>query len=100
MDPWLNVLLAVTGSLQLGAVATRIAGRKHAALAMAGANAALALELTLLIFGAALASREKIGLRLPYLRRWKRLRQVRQPLDWRSGENQAGCFGRCGSGTS
>ena len=60
MDPWLNVLLAVTGSLQLGAVATRITGRKHAALAMVGANAALALALTLLIFGAALASREKI----------------------------------------
>jgi hypothetical protein len=60
LDPWLNVLLAVTGSLQLGAVATRIAGRKHAALAMAGANAALALALTLLIFGALLANREKI----------------------------------------
>jgi hypothetical protein len=59
LDPWLNVLLAVTGSLQLGAVATRIAGRKHAALAMAGANAALGLALALLIFGAALASREK-----------------------------------------
>ena len=60
MDPWLNVLLAVTGSLQLGSLATRIAGRKHAALVMVGANAALALVSTLLIFGAALTSREKI----------------------------------------
>ncbi|MGA7623340.1 MAG: hypothetical protein WB630_01830 [Candidatus Acidiferrales bacterium] len=61
MDPELNVLLAVTGFLQLGALATRIAGRKRAALAMAGANAALALALTLLISGGALMSREKIG---------------------------------------
>ena len=60
MDPQLNVLLVVTGSLQLGALATRIAGRKHAALAMVGANATLALALSLLIFGGALASREKI----------------------------------------
>lgn len=60
LDPELNVLLVVTGFLQLGALATRIAGRKRAALAMAGANAALALALTLLISGGALASREKI----------------------------------------
>jgi hypothetical protein len=45
----LNVLLVVTGCLQLGALVTRMAGRRHAALAMAGANAALALVLTLLI---------------------------------------------------
>ena len=60
MDPVLNVLLAVTGFLQLGALATRIAGRKRAALGMAGANAALALALTLLVFVGALGSREKI----------------------------------------
>jgi hypothetical protein len=60
LDLLLNVLLVVTGSLQLGALATRIAGRKHAALVMAGANAALALALTLLIAGGALANREKI----------------------------------------
>jgi hypothetical protein len=61
LDPELNVLLVVTGFLQLGALATRIAGRKRAALAMAGANAALALALTLLISVGALTSREKIG---------------------------------------
>ena len=60
MDPELNVLLVVTGFLQLGALATRIAGRKRAALAMAGANAALALALTLLIYAGALSSRERI----------------------------------------
>lgn len=60
MDPELNVLLVVAGFLQLSALATRIAGRKRAALAMAGANAALAFALTLLIFGGALGSREKI----------------------------------------
>ena len=47
--------------VQLGALATRMAGRRHAALAVAGANAALALALTLLISGGALVSREKIG---------------------------------------
>ena len=47
LDPLLNVLLVVTGSLQVGALATRIAGRKRVALAMAGTNAALALALTL-----------------------------------------------------
>ena len=61
MDPELNVLLAAAGFVQLGALATRIAGPKRAALAMAGANAVLALALTLLIFGGALTSREKIG---------------------------------------
>ena len=60
LDPQLNVLLVVTGSLQLGALATRIGGRKHAALAMAGANAALALALTLLISYGVLANTEKI----------------------------------------
>ena len=65
MDPYLNVLLVVTGSLQVGALATRIAGRKRAALAMAGANAALALALTLLISGGALVNREKIDAATP-----------------------------------
>jgi hypothetical protein len=60
LDPELNVLLVVVGFLQLGALATRIAGRKRAALATAGANATLALALTLLIYSGALASREKI----------------------------------------
>jgi hypothetical protein len=46
----LNVLLLVTVSLQLGALATRILGRKYSALAMAGANAALALALVLVTF--------------------------------------------------
>lgn len=60
MDPVLNGLLVVTGAVQLGALATHIAGRKRAALAMAGANAALALVFALVIFGGALAHRENI----------------------------------------
>ena len=50
LEPTLTVMLVVTGSLQVGALVTRIAGRKYAALAMAGANAALALALTLFGF--------------------------------------------------
>ena len=96
LDPELNVLLVVTGCLQFGALVTRMAGRRHAALAMAGANAALALVLTLLIISAG----RKLTRRLPYLWGWKRPRRARQPLDWQSGENQAGCSGRCGSGIS
>ena len=60
LDPTLSVLLVVTSSVQLGALATRIARRKLSALAMAGANAALALALTLLIFGRPLVNGRKL----------------------------------------
>lgn len=49
LDPLLNLLLVVTVSLQLGAVATRVAGHKRVALAMAGTNAALAFAFALMI---------------------------------------------------
>ena len=62
MDPLLNVLLVATGSLQVGALATRIAGRKRVALAMAGSNAALALVLTLLDFVVFMRSNQKMDL--------------------------------------
>lgn len=62
LDTGLDVLLVVTGSLQLGAIATRIAGRKRAALAMAEANAALALALTLLDVVVLMRSTEKMEL--------------------------------------
>ena len=55
----LNVLLVVTCSLQLGALATRVARRKRAALAMAGTNTALAFAFSLLIFAEFLQSHEK-----------------------------------------
>jgi hypothetical protein len=48
LETTLDVLLVVTGSLQLGAVATRLAGRRRAALALAGTNTALALALSLM----------------------------------------------------
>jgi hypothetical protein len=60
LDPELNLLLVVTGFLQLGALATRITGRKRAALVMAAVNAAIALALTLFISVGALTSRERI----------------------------------------
>jgi hypothetical protein len=50
LEPTLSVSLVVTGSLQLGALVTRIAGRKQAALGIAGANAVLGLALTLFGF--------------------------------------------------
>jgi hypothetical protein len=62
LDPLLNVLLVVTGSLQVGALATRIAGRKRVALAMAGTNAALALALTLQDFVVFMRSNQKMDL--------------------------------------
>jgi hypothetical protein len=60
LDPPLNVLLVVTVSLQLGAVATRVAGRKLVALAMAGANAALAFAFALMILAEILRNHERI----------------------------------------
>ena len=45
-----RVLLVVTGSLQLGALATRLASFKRAALIIAGTNTALALAFSLMIF--------------------------------------------------
>jgi len=63
LDIPLNVLLVVTGSLQLGALATRVAGRKRAALAMAGTNAALALAFSLVMFVEFLTSQEGLDLR-------------------------------------
>ena len=64
MDTLLNVLLVVTCSLQLGALTTRVAGRKRASLAMAGTNTALALAFSLLIFAEFLQSHERLDLRL------------------------------------
>jgi hypothetical protein len=48
LETTLDVLLVVTSSLQLGAVATRLAGRRRPALALAGTNTALALALSLM----------------------------------------------------
>ena len=62
LDAPLDVLLVVTGSLQLGALATRVAGRKRAALAMAATNAALALAFSLMIFAEFLRSHERMEL--------------------------------------
>ena len=62
LDPLLNALLVVTGSLQVGALATRLAGRKRVALAMAGTNAALALALALLDFVVLMRSNQKMEL--------------------------------------
>ena len=59
LDTPLDVLLVVTGSLQLGALGTRVAKRKRAALAMAGTNTALALAFSLMIFAEFLQSHER-----------------------------------------
>ncbi len=64
LDAPLNVLLVVTGSLQLGALATRVARRKRAALIMAGMNTALGLAFSLMIFAELLLSQEGIEFRL------------------------------------
>lgn len=62
LDPQLNVLLVVTGCLQLGALATRVVGRKRAALAMAGTNTALAFAFSLVIFAEFLLSHDRMEL--------------------------------------
>ena len=62
LDAPLDVLLVVTGFLQLGALATRVARCKRAALTMAGTNAALALAPSLVIFAEFLQSHERIEL--------------------------------------
>jgi len=52
------VLLVVTSSLQLGALATRITGRSRAALALAATNNALALALSLMEYRQVLQGHE------------------------------------------
>jgi tellurite resistance protein TehA-like permease len=59
LDTPLNVLLVLSVSLQLGALATHVTGRKLAALAMAGMNTALALAFTFMIFAEFLRSHER-----------------------------------------
>lgn len=58
----LDVLLVVTGSLQSGALATRIARSNRAAFGMSGLNAALALAFSLVILIESLRSRETMDL--------------------------------------
>ena len=60
----LDVLLAVTGALQLGALATRVIGRRRAALLMAGANAVLGFALSLMVLAGAVGSHERMELTL------------------------------------
>jgi len=55
----LDVLLVVTSSLQLGALGTRVAKRRRAALALAGTNTALASAFSLMIFVEFLQSHER-----------------------------------------
>jgi tellurite resistance protein TehA-like permease len=62
LDPQLDVLLVVTGSLQLGAPATRAARCNRAALAMSGTNAALALAFCVVIFAEFLRNHERTEL--------------------------------------
>lgn len=62
LDAPLNVLLVVTGSLQLGALATRLARCRRAALIMAGTNTALALAFSVMIFAEFVQSHERIEL--------------------------------------
>jgi len=62
LDSLLNVLLVVTGALQVGALVKRLAGRNRAALAMAGTNAALALVLALVDFVVVMRSNQKMDL--------------------------------------
>jgi uncharacterized membrane protein YoaK (UPF0700 family) len=59
LDAPLDVLLVVTGSLQLGALGTRVAKRRRAALALAGTNTALAFAFSLMIFAEFLQSHER-----------------------------------------
>ena len=59
LDTPLDVLVVVTASLQLGALGTRVAKRRRAALAMAGTNTALALAFSLMIFVEFLQSHER-----------------------------------------
>lgn len=49
LDFYLNLLLVVIGSLQLGALVTQVAGRKRVALAMAGTNAAITVALCIVV---------------------------------------------------
>jgi hypothetical protein len=60
LETQLNVLLVVTCSLQLGALATRVAKRSRAALALAGTNTALSFGFNLMIFAEVLQNRERI----------------------------------------
>ncbi len=62
LDAPLNVLLVVTGSLQLGALGTRLARCKCAAFIMVGTNTALTLAFSLMIFAESLQSHERIEL--------------------------------------
>ena len=59
LDTPLDVLLVVTGSLQSGALGTRVAKRRRAALALAGTNTALAFAFSLMIFAEFLQSHER-----------------------------------------
>ena len=59
LDAPLDVLLVMTGSLQLGALGTRVAKRSRAALALAGTNTALAFAFSLMIFAEFLQSHER-----------------------------------------
>ena len=60
LESQLTVLLVVTCSLQLGALATRVAKRWRAALAMAGTNTALSFAFSLMILAEFLQSRERM----------------------------------------
>ena len=67
LETQFTVLLVVTCSLQLGALATRVAKRRRAALAMAGTNTALSFAFSLMTFAEFLQSRERMKFLLAVL---------------------------------
>jgi len=62
LDASLDVLLVLTGALQVGALATRIMGRGRAALVLAAMNTAVALALVLVVAAEFLANHERVEL--------------------------------------
>lgn len=60
METEFTVLLVLTCSLQLGALAARVSKHRLAAFVMAGANTALSFAFSLMIFAEFLQSRERM----------------------------------------